>query len=317
MRILLTGGTGFIGSAVARGVDSWTDHELILAGRRAGAVILGVRYIEIGDIGAITDWAPALQQVDVVIHCAARVHVLAESERDPLAAFRVVNVTGTLRLARQAAEQGVRRFVFLSSVKVHGETSAPGRPFRVGDSYAPADAYAISKMEAEQALLALAEETSMEVVIIRPPLVYGPGVGANFRSMMDWLSRGVPLPLGAVHNRRSLLALDNLVDLVLLCVEHPAAAGRVLLASDDEDLSTPELLRRLGRAMGRSARLLPIPPRCLELGATLLGRPALSQRLCGFLQVDISETRELLGWTPPLTVEEALRRTAEAYQAAQ
>lgn len=318
MRILLTGGAGFIGSALADAICTGTGHELVLAGRSAdgAAADSRVRSVSVGSLGPATDWRSALQQVEVVIHCAARVHVLREREPRPLDAFREVNVAGTARLARQAAEQGVRRFVFLSSVKVHGESSLPGSPFRAGDAYAPADAYAISKMEAEQALRALAAESGMELVIIRPPLVYGPGVGANFKAMMDWLGRGVPLPLASIHNRRSLVALDNLVDLVLLCIEHPAAVGKALLVSDGEDLSTPELLRRLGLAMGRPARLLPVPPRWLEAGASLLGREALARRLCGHLQVDIGETCDLLGWSPPVCVDEALRRTAEAHRLA-
>ncbi|MTI93171.1 NAD-dependent epimerase/dehydratase family protein [Stutzerimonas stutzeri] len=243
MRILLTGSSGFVGSALAQA----------LAERPLGELVLPVRSVvegrpAIGEIGAATDWSALLDGVEVVVHCAARVHVMRETDADPLAAFRAVNVQGTLRLAESAAAAGVRRFIFLSSVKVHGEASGE-RPFRASDPPAPADAYGLSKLEAEQGLRELSARTGMELVIIRPPLVYGPGVKANFRSMMRWLARGVPLPLGAIHNRRSLVALDNLVDLIRSCITHPQAAGQIFLVSDGEDLSTSELLRRLGRAL--------------------------------------------------------------------
>jgi nucleoside-diphosphate-sugar epimerase len=233
-----------------------------------------------------------------------------DESSDPLAEFRKVNVEGTLNLARQAAEAGVRRFIFISSIKVNGEGTPLGSPYRADAQPQPADSYGISKMEAEQGLRALAAETGMEVVIIRPTLVYGPGVKANFLSMMRWLHKGVPLPFGAIHNQRSLVALDNLVDLIVTCIDHPAAANQTFLVSDGEDLSTTELLRRMATALGKPARLLPVPSWLLEAGASILGKKALSQRLCGSLQVDISKTRELLGWTPPLSVDAALRKTA-------
>jgi nucleoside-diphosphate-sugar epimerase len=309
MRILLSGSTGLVGSAVARQLASGPGYELILPVRERSNCSIKHQVI-IGGIDARTDWFFSLQQVERVIHCAARVHVMHETAVDALSAFRAVNVEGTLHLARSAAAAGVRRFIFLSSVKVLGEQSAPGRPFTTDDPLVPTDAYGISKMEAEQGLLALAVETGMEVVIIRPPLVYGPGVKANFLSMMQWLQRGIPLPLGAIDNRRSLVALDNLVDLIVTCIEHPAAANQVFLVSDGEDLSTPELLRRMGQALGTPARLLPVPVSLLELGASLLGKRLAAQRLCSSLQVDISKTRELLGWEPPVSVDEALRKTA-------
>ncbi|SDY00901.1 Nucleoside-diphosphate-sugar epimerase [Pseudomonas kuykendallii] len=269
----------------------------------------------VGEIGADTDWRGALERIDAVVHCAARVHVMRDTSSDPLAEFRQVNVNGTLNLAEQAARAGVRRFIFISSVKVNGEGTESGKPYLADSPPAPLDPYGISKMEAEQGLRALASETGMEVVIIRPVLVYGPGVKANFRSMMSWLSKGVPLPLGAIHNSRSLVALDNLVDLIVTCIDHPNAANQTFLVSDAEDLSTTELLQRMGRALGKPARLLPVPAPLLRAGATLLGKGAVAQRLCGSLQVDISKTRELLGWTPPVSVHEALRRTAEHYLA--
>jgi nucleoside-diphosphate-sugar epimerase len=234
-----------------------------------------------------------------------------EEAADPLAEFRRVNVDGTLRLARQAAEAGVRRFVFVSSIKVNGEHSQPGQPFTADQIPAPGDPYGVSKCEAESELRALSQETGMEVVIIRPPLVYGPGVKANFLAMMRWLQRGVPLPLGGVtENRRSLVFLGNLVDLIVTCIDHPAAANQTFLVSDDEDLSTAVLLRRMAAALGRPARLIPLPAGLITLGAKLIGRPGIAQRLCGSLQVDIGKTKAVLDWSPPVSVDEGLRRTA-------
>lgn len=236
-----------------------------------------------------------------------------DTSSDPLAEFRKVNVEGTLSLARQAAAAGVRRFIFISSIKVNGEGTPVNVPYLADAQARPADPYGISKMEAEQGLHALAIETGMEVVIIRPVLIYGPEVKANFLSMMRWLHKGVPLPFGAIHNRRSLVALDNLVDLIVTCIDHPAAANQTFLVSDGEDLSTSELLRRMGAALGKPARLLPVPSWLLEAGAAMLGKKALSQRLCGSLQVDIGKARELLNWTPPVSVDEALHKTARHF----
>lgn len=314
VRILLSGGSGFVGGGVLQGLLR-AQHEVLLAVRRPLAVHAALQQHVFAGFEAATDWQPVLRGVDALIHAAARVHVRRERAGDPWHAYRRINVEGTLQLARQAALAGVRRFVFLSSVKVHGEASVPGRPFQADGPVQPLGAYALSKLEAEQGLFALAAETGMQVVIIRPPLVYGPGVKANFRSLMDCLARGIPLPLGAVDNRRSLVALDNLVDLVVTCLAHPAAANQVFLVSDGQDLSTGELLRRLGRALDRPARLLPVPVCLLRAGAALLGRKALAERLCGSLQVDIGKTRELLGWTPPVRLDEALGKTAAAFLA--
>lgn len=220
-----------------------------------------------------------------------------------------------MNLARQAVDAGVKRFVFISSIKVNGEETLPGQPFCVDDDPRPADPYGISKMEAEQELRTLAQETGLEVVIVRPPLVYGPGVKANFLSMIRWVARGVPLPLGAIHNQRSFVALGNLVDFLVTCVEHPHAANQTFLVSDGEDFSTTELLKRIAAAMGRPAHLIPVPVRLLKVGLGLLGKGAIASRLCGSLQVDMSRTRELLGWTPPLTVDEGLRSAVAAYKA--
>ena len=314
MMILLTGSTGFVGQALLARLAAQPALDLVVVSRRPNSSLpAGVAHAQVADIAADTAWQPVLQGVQVIIHAAARVHVMNDKVADPLAEFRKVNVDGTLNLARQAVGAGVKRFIFISSIKVNGESTAPGKPYSAESQPAPVDPYGISKLEAELALRELAAETGMEVVIIRPPLVYGPDVKANFLSMMRWLSKGIPLPLGTIQNRRSLVALDNLVDLIATCVEHPAAANQTFMVSDGEDLSTRQLLRRMGGALGRPARLVPIPAWLLEAGASLLGKRALAQRLCGSLQVDISKTRELLNWSPPLGVDEALRRAAEHF----
>jgi nucleoside-diphosphate-sugar epimerase len=245
-----------------------------------------------------------------MVHLAARVHVMRDESLDPLSEFRKSNVEGTLRLATQVAQARVKRFIFISSVKVNGEQTQAGHPFRADDLPAPQDPYGISKLEAEVGLREIARQTGMEVVIIRPPLVYGPGVKANFASMVKWLQRGVPLPLGAVHNQRSLVALDNLVDLIITCIDHPAAANQTFLVSDGEDVSTTELLRRMAAALKAPARLIPVPQYLLEWGATLAGKQAVSQRLFSSLQVDIMSTRKLLGWAPPVSLDQGLAQVA-------
>ena len=309
--VLLTGATGFVGAALIERLARMGDGRIRACTRDAGAVFPDtVETFVIDDLSSQTCWDHAFDSVSVVVHAAARVHVMHETAADPLQEFRRVNVDGTLHLARCAARAGVKRFVFISSIKVNGEATLPGKAFSESDVPAPSDPYGISKLEAEQGLFALAEETGMEVVVVRPPLVYGPGVGANFLSMMRWLRRGVPLPLGAIQNRRSLVALDNLTDLVAVCTAHPAAANQVWLAADGEDLSTSQLLRRMGQALGKPARLLPVPVWMLSTVCAVIGRRGFAQRLCGSLQVDISKARLLLGWVPPLSVDEGLRRAA-------
>lgn len=309
-RILVSGATGFLGRALCRTLSE-RGASVRAAVRRAGdgrADAVGV-----GDIGPATDWSRALEGVDRVIHCAARVHMMNDRASDPLGEFRCVNTEGTLNLGRQAAAAGVKRFVFVSSIKVNGERTLPGQPFTADDAPNPQDDYGLSKAEAEAGLRELAAATGMSCTIVRPPLVYGPGVKANFASMMRWISRGVPLPLGAVRdNRRSLVSLDNLVDLLITCADHPAAANQIFLVSDGEDLSTAELLRRLGMALGKPARLLAVPPGLLRLAATLLGRREIAKRILDNLQVDVGKTRQLLDWQPPVTVDEGLRRATRA-----
>jgi nucleoside-diphosphate-sugar epimerase len=308
--ILVTGASGFVGKALCANLIRRCPLRISVRDKSAGTWPAGIDVIE-ASLSPEQDWIAALSGVSSVVHCAARVHVMNEESTDPLAEFRRVNVDGTLRLARQAAEAGVQRFIFVSSIKVNGEHSQPGQPFTADQMPMPGDPYGVSKCEAEAGLRALSQETSMEVAIIRPPLVYGPGVKANFLAMMCWLQRGVPLPLGGVtENRRSLVFLDNLVDLIVTCIDHPAAANQTFLVSDDEDLSTAALLRRMAAALGKPARLIPVPVGLISLGAKLIGRPGIAQRLCGSLQVDIGKTKSLLGWVPPISVDEGLRRTA-------
>jgi nucleoside-diphosphate-sugar epimerase len=312
MKVLVTGANGFVGAALVQQLLADELATEIVATVRSSVCDFptGVERMVVGGIDEANDWRDALTGCEVVVHLAARVHVMQEAAADPLEEFRRVNVQGTLNLARQAATAGVRRFVFVSSIKVNGEATQLRQPFTADDAPAPLDAYGVSKMEAEQGLREIARQTGMEVVIIRPPLVYGPVVKANFAAMMRWLKRGVPLPLGAIYNQRSLVALDNLVDLILTCLTHPAAANQTFLVSDGEDVSTTELLRRMGQAMGKPARLLPVPASWLKVAAGLVGKGDVAQRLCGSLQVDISKTRELLGWVPPVSLDEGLRRAA-------
>ena len=301
--ILLTGATGFVGKSLC--------EELL---KRNAPFAFQTRFGEanqsnvIREIDGNTDWSNVLKGISTVVHLAARVHVMSDSNRDPLGAYRCTNVDGTINLGRQAAAAGVNRFIFISSVKVNGESTSEGRCFRPEDPPAPQDPYGISKMEAEQGLRLLASETGMEVVIIRPPLVYGPGVKANFAALMRAVQRGIPLPLGAVHNQRSLVALHNLVDFIITCTTHPAAANQTFLVSDGQDLSTTDLVRGMAQASGVPARLLPVPVPILRLAARMFGKTDAIDRLCGNLQIDAAKARNLLGWVPPLSVEEGLRR---------
>jgi nucleoside-diphosphate-sugar epimerase len=310
----MTGATGFVGKAlVQRLLADNESRRLVVAVRRGGQRWPEqVLPIVTGDLNPSADWSGALKGVAVVIHSAARVHVMEDTETDPLTAFRAVNVDSTLNLARQAAMAGVKRFVFISSVKVNGESTQPGQAFTDADAPNPQDAYGQSKHEAEQGLCQLNADTDMELVIIRPPLVYGPGAKANFAALVRAVQRGWPLPLGMVHNQRSFLALDNLVDFIVTCITHPQAANQTFLVSDGQDLSTTELVRGMAQAAGVPVRLVPVPVWVLQTGALLLGKGDVVQRLCGNLQVDISKARSLLGWVPPASVEEGLKRTMAA-----
>jgi nucleoside-diphosphate-sugar epimerase len=311
MKVLVTGANGFVGKAVLIRLNSMGGVTAIGSVRHA-AMFADARAptVTVGELSAQTDWSGALTGVRGVVHTAARVHVLKEAAAEPLEEFRKINVQGSLNLAQQAAEAGVRRFVFVSSIKVNGEATQLGCPFTADDKPSPVDAYGVTKMEAEQGLREIALQTGMNVVIIRPPLVYGPGVKGNFAAMMRSLKRGLPLPLGAIHNQRSLVSLDNLVDLIFTCLIHPAAANQTFLVSDGEDVSTTELLRRMCLALSCSAHLIPVPLSWLKLVAAGVRRQDLALRLCGSLQVDITKTRRLLGWSPPVSLDEGFRRAA-------
>jgi UDP-glucose 4-epimerase len=309
MKILVTGANGFLGTALCNTAMSrgLTVHG---ATRSPNNLPKGVNHCAIGNIDSSTDWQSYLIDCEVLVHLAARVHVMNDRSIDPLEEFRRVNVQGALNLAQQAANAGVRRFVFISSIKVNGESTQLGSSFHADDVPAPQDAYGISKMEAEHGLRTIAVETGMEVVIIRPSLVYGPGVKGNFATMMRWLSRSLPLPLGAIRNHRSLVALDNLVDLILLCLTHPNAANQTFLVSDGDDISTTDLLMRMGQAMSKPAQLVPVPVSWLRFILMIIGKNDVAQRLCSSLQVDINKTRNMLGWNPPLTLDQGLKKTA-------
>jgi len=311
MKVLVTGASGFVGSAVVHQLSMHTDKHTVAAVRRKSeGRPQNYQETVVGDLNASTDYSDVFEGVNVVIHAAARVHVMSDDASDPLTEFRKLNVDGTLNLARQAAQAGVKRFIFISSIKVNGERTQ-SKPFTPNDVISTNDPYGLSKWEAEQGLFALAEETGMEVIVIRPPLIYGPGVKANFLKMIQWVQKSVPLPLGAVANKRSLIALDNLVSFIIHCIDHPKAANEVFLVSDGEDVSTPELLRKVARASGKQARLIPVPVRLMHFAARLLGLGDIAERLFGSLQVDSSKARDLLGWKPVINMDEQLKKTVE------
>jgi len=317
MKVLVTGATGFVGRALSTDlmVHGYSVRAAVRReGDQARLVRADTEFTVVGELSPSTDWRSALVGCDAVVHLAARVHVMRDAAVDPLAEFRRVNVSGTLHLAREAAAAGVRRFVFVSSIKVNGEGCAT--PYSEHDTAVPQDAYAISKWEAEQGLREIESATGMEVEILRPPLVYGPGVGANFLRLMRSVEKGWPLPFGRVENRRSLLFLGNFTDAIRLSLEHPAAAGNTFLLSDGEDVSSADLVQRLARAMNRPARLLPVPVSWLRTAGMLVGRSAEVDRLLGSLAVDSSRIRGELGWRPPFSLEEGLRQTVADFLAA-
>ncbi|MEQ9566789.1 MAG: NAD-dependent epimerase/dehydratase family protein [Pseudomonadales bacterium] len=309
--VLVTGASGFVGRELLKHLVANPLIDVRGAVRRKiEGGIDSAKYVYTEPLGPNTFWKEALEGVDVVVHTAARVHMLKDSARNALSEFRYANVAGTLQLARQAAAAGVQRFVFLSSIKVNGELTFPNRPFRANDPPMPMDPYAVSKYEAEQGLWEIHNTLGMDVVVIRPTLVYGQAVRANFHRMMQCLYRGIPLPLAGIDNLRSLVSLDNLVDFIQTCASHAAAANRTWLVSDGEDLSTPELLRQLGSALNRPARLFAVPEAILLNAIKLIGRADYANRLLGSLQVDISKTREILNWSPPKGTRECLIGTA-------
>ena len=306
--VLITGADGFVGGALC--------EALAASGRPVKRALRAARpgvsnAVAVGDIGGETDWRAALEGAGVVVHLAARTHVLRETAADPLAEYRRVNLDGTRRLAQQAARSGVRRLVFVSSIKVNGE--ATERPFTEDDAPRPEDAYGISKWEAEQALARVAGETGLQTAVLRPPLVYGPGVKGNFLRLMGLVARGMPLPLASIANRRSLIGAGNLVDAIIKAIDVPAASGRAYLVSDGEDVSAPDLVRAIARALGVEPRLLPCPPALLRLGAALIGKRAELARLTGSLQADGSRARRELDWRPRLSLAQGLAETARWY----
>lgn len=296
-RILVTGANGFVGKNLVNYLGS-IDHNVTPVVRQD----IG------GDIGPGTNWSKFLEEIDVVIHLAARVHIINDQAADPWTEFHKVNTLGSVKLFEDAVKAGVKRFIYLSTIKVNGDKTTT-IPFRETDTPNPKDFYSQSKYEAELALIKLAKQSDVELVIIRPPLVYGPGVKANFEKIMRWVSKGIPLPLASIHNKRSLVAIENLVDFITVCVDHPDAAHQVFLVSDDEDISTTELFQRVGYTLGKSARLFAVPTSFIMAVSSLFGKRLFAERLCSSLQVDISKAKELLGWYPPYTVKVGLNKT--------
>ena len=315
MNLLITGATGFVGSRLVE-VALGKQYKVSAVRRSESSQIVDTdqrRHWCTGNLSQGFDWSENLKEIDCVVHCAARVHQMNDSEKDIQAAYDEVNFHATLNLAKQAAKAGVKRFIFLSSIKVNGEQTEQGKPFIPSISTPPTDPYGLSKYKAEQALIELSKMSELEVVIIRPPLVYGPGVKANFQSMMKWVSRSVPLPLGAVHNKRSMVYLDNLVDLIMVCVAHPNAANQTFLVSDHHDVSTSQLLSQIKQASNSRCLLLPIPMCWFQGIAKMMNKPQIAQRLCSSLQVDTSYTQKQLNWQPPVSWEQGISETVSAY----
>lgn len=298
-RILVTGAAGFLGRAVVDHLSGRGRRVRAAVRRSGGDWPSGVEVVATGDLSALTDWSVALKDVEVVVHCAARAHVLKDRAADPLAEFRAVNTDATLALAAQAAAAGVRRLVFISSIGVNG-AETHGRAFRHDDPPRPHSPYALSKHEAEQGLSELAERTGLEVVIIRPPLIVGPDPKGNLATLQRIIDRGLPLPFGlANRNRRDLVSRDTLCDLIAVTVDHPAAGGQTFLASDGRPVSTRTLLEKMAASRGRSPIFLPVPPALLAAALRLIGKGGMAAQLFGDLEVDIEHTRRTLGWAPP------------------
>jgi len=313
MKVLVTGATGFVGKEVVRELRHRRVRVRVVNRTEAGSSE-DIEIVTVKAIDADTDWGRTLEGIDVVLHLAARVHVMKECSANPLDEFRAVNVGGTEHFARCAVAAGVKRMVYVSSVKVNGEETECSRVYTEQDRAYPRDPYGISKWEAEQVLHRVATETGLEVVVVRPPLVYGAGVKGNFIQMIKVLSQGFPLPLASINNRRSLVYVGNLVDALITCASHPAAAGQTYLVSDGEDISTPDLLRRLGAELGRQAHLFPCPVGLLRLAGKITGKADQVQRLLGSLQVDSGKIRRELNGIPPFSMQQGLHATAEWYR---
>ena len=312
--VLVTGATGFVGHFLCERLlaQGFSVRGTMLKSENPESLVAGVEPVTVELLGVNTPWSHALTDVETIIHLAARVHIMDDASTDPLMEFRKVNVEGTAQLAREAANAGARRLVFISSIKVNGEESVT--PYRHDTPPDPTDPYGISKWEAEQALRRIEAETGLEVVIVRPTLVYGPGVKANFLNMMKIISNGFPLPLASITNKRSLIYVGNLVDALATCAVHPAAAGKTYLVSDCEDVSTPGLIRRTASALGVPARLIPFPVSLMRLAGKLTGKSGAVNRLTGSLTVDSSKIQRELGWKPPFTMDEGLRETARWFK---
>ncbi|MBC5851917.1 UDP-glucose 4-epimerase family protein [Vibrio metschnikovii] len=310
-KVIVTGANGFVGKNL---VDllNFKGYEVLSILR--SHVTYRKKSVIIFSLDKSIDFGQLLVGYDCLIHCAARVHIMDDNEAEPLALYREVNTAGTINLAKQAIDSGIKRFIFISSIKVNGEASILEKPFGAGDPHAPQDDYGSSKSEAELQLMELAKDSDMEVVIIRPTLVYGPGVKANFASLMGLVAKGIPLPFGCIsNNKRSLVSVDNLVDLIITCIDHPKAANQVFLVSDDHDVSTSEMVREMAIALGKPSWQLPVPIWCYKVIGKLFNKSDIVDRLTGSLQVDISHTKEILDWTPPQTIQEGFKKTAEAF----
>ncbi|NQU56693.1 MAG: SDR family oxidoreductase [Rhodospirillales bacterium] len=312
MRVLVTGGGGFIGRALIPCLIK-AGHSVIASSRDLGTVLPGASVRQVGELGPETDWSEALDGIDAVVHLAARVHVMDEFAADPVTENNRINAEGTARLANQAAQAGIKHFIFLSTIKVHGEASET-EPFRAKDTPNPQDPYAIAKLEAEQALLEIAAKAAMRADIIRPPLVYGPGVRGNFLSLLRLCAKGWPLPFGSIHNSRSLIYVGNLAALICHMLDHPATPGGISLCRDGEDVSTPELFRRVSRALGVGPRILPFPQFLLRLSGGIVGKSSTISRLTESLIIDDHSTRNDLDWTPPFSMIQGLKETADWFK---
>jgi len=312
--ILVTGSSGFVGQSLTKELlITGYDVRGVARTRNESLAESSFDFVPIEDFSKILDWQGMLEGVKVIVHTIARVHIMDDKVENPLDAFRQLNVHATLNLAKQAAVNGVKRFIFISSIKANGEATSAGKPFLETNNTIPTDPYGLSKFEAEQGLLEIAEQTNMEVVIIRPPLIYGPNVKANFASMMKWVKIGVPLPFGAINNKRSLIALDNLVNFIMICIEHPKAANEIFLISDGQAISTTELIHKVAKAFGKKAILIPVSAKLMGRVATLVGKQAVADRLFGSLEVDSSKARNLLDWQPIITMDEQLQKMAAVF----